>query len=547
MNESPELYGPPPPRRRLWSSLLVGLASGCWLTWLASSLALGWDEGYTFERLDALRAWLERFQAGSLTLQQMFSAATLHDVWRFSREEPDGHGPFYALLSLAGESLTSRWIAPPLSYRIGAIALFAFTQSVLFATLARRWGEPAALASVGLIASSPRLVPELCFALTDGPLVCLALLSVCGWISAIDRRSWARLLGFGIALGLAFSTKFTGWLIPAAYLAWVILFPSARSVAYLFAGLAVAIATTFAVNVGWWPDPIDGFRRFIQSNLTRAATRPIPILFGGTRYEFSLPWNNTLIWTGIATPLGVLLAGAVGALVVVVRPRTRPLSTLILLHWLLIMVARAMPQAPGHDGVRQLAVAFAFFALLAGAAIEFLWVNARNGVTQSLTWLLAITLLADSASAVLRYHPFELSYYNPAIGGLPGATHRGYESTYFWDSLTPGAIAFLNGHTPKDGWVVFGNHTPSFDFLTKWGSLEARHRPQVTRTTPPQWVVLQHRQGMLKPNEKQLIEHARPVYEVEKFGVPLLSIFRGEDWQRWLEPPPRSDREREAR
>ena len=47
----------------------------------------------------------------------------------------------------------------------------------------------------------------------------------------------------------------------------------------------------------WWADPVGGVREFLDSNLTRHKLRPIPTLFLGRIYLFSLPWYNTLVWT----------------------------------------------------------------------------------------------------------------------------------------------------------------------------------------------------------------------------------------------------------
>jgi hypothetical protein len=44
---------------------------------------------------------------------------------------------------------------------------------------------------------------------------------------------------------------------------------------------------------------------------------------------------------------------------------------------------------------------------------------------------LAALLLLPGLLGILRLHPFELSYYNELVGGLPGAQRLGMETTYF--------------------------------------------------------------------------------------------------------------------
>ena len=76
----------------------------------------------------------------------------------------------------------------------------------------------------------------------------------------------------------------------------------------------VSLTVVFVVNLGWWADPVAGVVAYFHSNLTRKETIPIPIQFGGQRYEFSLPWYNTLEWTVVAMPLGTMFLGSLGAL-----------------------------------------------------------------------------------------------------------------------------------------------------------------------------------------------------------------------------------------
>ena len=52
---------------------------------------------------------------------------------------------------------------------------------------------------------------------------------------------------------------------------------------------------------------------------------------------------------------------------------------LFLVHWIFLMVLRALPHTPGHDGVRQFLPAFGILALLTG-------LGARTIVSRLRTW-----------------------------------------------------------------------------------------------------------------------------------------------------------------
>lgn len=513
------------PRRRRIASLaerlIVAAIVFSWLLFLARGLALGWDEGYTFDRIELWKRWLAGEMPSGPTHSEKLSRPALGLYWRFSREEPDGHGPFYALLASLGLTLNGVF-EPPLDYRIGPIAYFSFASAILYGTLATRWGRGAAIFAIALMATTPRLVPELCYALTDGPLVSSALLAYAGFLEGAEGKRSGRLL-FGLGLGLAMCTKFTGWFLLAPYLAATILRPSRAALWTLLTGGFVAALITLTLNVGWWPDPVHGVEGYFRSNLTRSETRPIPILFWGKVYPFSLPWHNTLVWTVIAEPIGIVLLGLLGLLGAagLIRHLGRDLAALAaLLNWGIIMVLRAMPQTPGHDGARQLAVAFAFLPLLAAYGVHLL---ARSRFARGATFV-AILAFIESVASALAYHPLELSYYSPAIGGLPGATKHGFEPTYFWDSLTPDVLAWLDANTPPEEKIFFRHNSPSFDYLTRWGRLKAGHTPTIP-PSPTRWLVMQHRPGHYDEADRRLLETSTPAYQKTLFGVPVLSIF----------------------
>jgi hypothetical protein len=500
-------------------SAAVGAVVFASLLFAAAGIAVGWDEGMTWERLDVLAPWLRQVFSPGADHRKLFSREVLDHSWRFSKEEPDGHGPLYAILSLAGHEATSRLLPPPLSYRVGSISLFAFAAACVYVVLRPRFGRWIALPTIVLLAALPRAVPEICFSLIDGPLLSLSLLTWCGFVAAADRPSTLRVLAFGLPWGLAMATKLTGWFFWAPYLAWCIWQKDRKAWKALLLGSLVALATVFILNVGWWPSAVEGVQRFFKSNLTRDQTRPIPIWFLGQKYDFSLPWYNTLVWTAIAVPPGTVLLGVAGLALAAARIRKDGFGLLLALNWGLIMMVRALPQAPGHDGTRQINISFAFLAILAGYAAHRLERAGRTFLARSLIILAAAASLYDCTS----YHPFELSYYSPVAGGLAGAADR-FEPTYFWDSLTPDVRQWLDEHTSPDRSVFFNNYTPSFKYLNQWRLLRARVlRPG--EPAPPQWYVVQNRTAMLKPEDRWLLAHAEPAHRKDFRGVLLLAVY----------------------
>ena len=120
---------------------------------------------------------------------------------------------------------------------------------------------------------------------------------------------------FGVMLGCAAATKFTGWFLPLPFLIWSCLYRSRTGfMALLVGGLIGSPCSSYSMPP-WWHDPVNGVIRFLESNLSRGTTRPIPVEFLGNAYntpQDSLPWYNTLVWTVFVTPVGFLLFAAIG-------------------------------------------------------------------------------------------------------------------------------------------------------------------------------------------------------------------------------------------
>jgi hypothetical protein len=303
--------------------------------------------------------------------------------------------------------------------------------------------------------------------------------------------------------------------------------------------LGVTPMSTLLLVPSWWPDPVQRIAIFLWSNLTRERTTWIPTYFLGTTYEFSLPWYNTLVWIMVATPPLTLLLVGIGLAGLVVRQSDRwqwpPgkgsagwLGTYFLCHAATLLVVRALPGAPGHDGVRQLLPVFAF---LIGLVVTAPWKNHRK--ERSLQGLALVAALWTSVVTAL-YHPVQLSYYSEFIGGLPGASQLGFEPTYYWDALTKDVLEWLNQNTGRGEKVLFSSLPLSFDSLRRWGRLQVNFLPSEPGRW--KWYVLQNRPGLFagRPQDRWLAQHGQAAYVRRCLGVPLIWVFSFQEYERAL-------------
>jgi len=546
------------------------LALGTFVLLLATlnDYGMAWDEGFTVEREDRLHEWFARLAAGKSPVPRAWSPflsnleprsdylrragpsadsawsrESLRFYWQFAREEPNGHPPFYALLGLAGWSVSRHVLAPPGSYRFGPAVLFALTTGALYGTIARHYGRLAGLTAVLGLLTMPRVFAHAHLASYDAPTLCLWFLAVAAFLRAVEPREpggrpWAWALAFGVAWGCAAATKLTGWFVPVPLAAWALLYRDRRAAVTLVLGGLVAAPVLYALNPTWWASPYQGVCIFLESNLTRSRLSPIPTLFFGRLYRFALPWYNTLVLTAIVVPpatLALALAGIGRAVAACRRDRA---GTLLLGCWAFFMVLRALPGAPGHDGERQFLTAFVFLAALSGVGLAAIrdWLGRVSSprAAQALAAAALVGATGAGAWSTWRYHPLQLSYYNVLIGGLSGATRAGLEPTYYWEAVTPDVRDWLNAHTAEGRSVEFVFPAVTFEYLHQWGLL--RPNPLSRPGRPPQWFVVMNRPGHLRYVPRSigqfLLDHARPAFVKTADpapDVPLVAIYSGED------------------
>ena len=518
-------------------------------------LSIVWDEGFTLGREARMRAWfqalrdpetfartwkaptLELVQSDSVpaprpdqidTRAELLSTDVLAWFWPFAREEPHGHPPFYAIVGMIGDVITPHWEVLPRA-RLGPMLLFSFTAGAIWAFSVRRWGIGAAMAASIAWTVQPNLFANGHYATVDATLTSLWVLAMLCFAQAVEPRAnavlvrprWLWVVFFGILAGWAADTKLTGWFLSLPCLVWALWTRDRRGLWTLGVGGLVALLTLYAFNPCWWNHPIEGAYRFLVSNLTRAKTIPIPVLFLGQRYltpRESLPWYNTLVWTVMVTPVGILLLSLLGVRRFFRSSATRSIEGLILLHLGFLLALRALPHTPGHDGVRQFLPAFGVLALVAGVGASLLigWSKRWGGVLVALAMAEGIVGLALSM-------PVPLSYFSPIVGGLPGAAKLGMEPTYFWDGLTQDALDWLNENTPEGRRVQFSTFPTSWFYLNQSGRLKPSVYP--FSSLPPAWYVLQNRPGAFTELDQEYLATVEPAYVVARSGVPLVWIF----------------------
>jgi hypothetical protein len=368
------------------------------------------------------------------------------------------------------------------------------------------------------------------------------VLAQVAFVNALDSRRWRVV--FGLLLGLAAGTKFTGWFAVFPALLWVSFMEvpgwvrgrNGRSIpagarSLLIAG-PVAVATLYAIQPPWWFHPINGPWRFLASNLTRSKTQPISILYMGEVYSFSLPWHNTIVLTAICVPVVILVLGLIGIFACARRWKLTPWMMIWPLSWVVLMIVRALPNAPGHDGLRLFMPSVMSLGILAGIGAGFL-IARRGALGMRVCGVLLLALVCiEPVRGIWTTYPYTSSYYNILIGNLRGAERNGFEVTYYWDTLGTEFQDWVRENSrerPLD--LNFTVGLVNVPYMREWGMLPPASRVPIVPFDPVDrpYYVLQRRRGGYRPFDWWLERHGRPSFVIRRQGVDLLRVYTFEE------------------
>lgn len=533
------------------SAAVLALCLTAGLVALTGSLPYSWDEGDTFSRVRKVDRWFAAL--GSRSMAESFSAEELRKSFP-GVTTIEGHPCGYVLIIAAGEKTAREWLTPRRARRFGPILLFSVALALVFYRVTREVSPLAGSFSVAAILLIPRLFVHAQLAFCDSILLSFWLIAWGLFFPALRGRWYA--LAFGAALGACAAAKATGLLASATLLplyAVVMVRRQGRRGLWLPLVLALlsAGAVFFALNPPLWHNPVGGVAQFFYLN-THRENYNIAIEFLGHRADLNhpLPWWNTLFWLAVTVPPGLLLALAVSPVIMGRKYKGFPVPLSALLCAAALLIVRALPHVPVHDGTRLFIAAFPFVGIAAGCALARLF--QRGGIRRAA----AVLALATSLYGTVLYFPNGLSYYNILIGGVGGAESRGMEPTYYWDSLNGDVLAWLNSHTPEEEAVLFAPFsTATLELYRQEGTLTARAmtlsrlRSIVTQNKVAQnktdekldiprfrWYVSQSRSGAYSPIDKMLLSQKTPVLTVRvgagplgEKGAVILRVYRFSD------------------
>lgn len=422
--------------RTIRSEALIGLAMGLLAFMLllltAPQVGVTWDEPINIQAAEQAMRWFQMLWRGGPSVA--FEQVAFGVGWGLNNEHP----PLTRLVTGAGWALTHAWLPAPLTHRVGAIALAAFSIALLTAWVAHERGPGAGVFAGAAALAMPRLFFHMHLAVLDYPVTVFWLLATILFYHFMrqPQPGLRAVLGIGLGAGLALLTKITAVLLWPFWAFWLLLYrPSLRRGLILGLSACAALAVLIA---GWpwiWADPVARLLNWVGFFRQHYEIRQ---WYAGQLYTIP-PWHMPFALLFVTTPATLLLSAGLGALAGWRSRRKNPWlpdawTGLHLVGILTVLGFYALPFTTLHDQERLMLPAFVHLAALAGEGFRRLWswASARLRIRHPAPGVaLGVLLLAPGAWASWTLHPFQLAYYNELIGGVRGAKQWNMETIYF--------------------------------------------------------------------------------------------------------------------
>ena len=528
-------------------AILLACLTAVLLTVTAPAIGLTWDEPAYIAGADSAAAWF------GLLIQhpiQALSPTGIDRYWTVNSEHP----PVEKIWSGLVWSLARHLFDDLTANRLGVMLWVGGLVALLYWLVAQAYGKAAGLFAALALISMPRFFFHAHLAALDVPAAVGAFAVTFLFWQTVDRKGWAWGLLWGLAWGLAVAVKLNGVFIPLSLVPWCLVFRRKWSMLLRFLLMGASAIAAFVLVWPWlYHDTWSRIMAYIDFHLHHF---PIGQWYFG-KFTLPPPWHFVPAMLYAVVPMTILILSLAGMARAGKGKKDHGLAWLLILSVAASISPFLFGKSLLYDNDRLFMPVYPFLAALAGIGFGWLLQGLRSLLARlqrprlavPFSLLIGLALFLPQSAALARQFPHLLSYYSEGVGGLPGATKLGLESTY-WCETYAAALPYINVHAkPGDSiWV----EPWSYDVLLYYqlhGQLRQDLRilnpestfsvlgwstpqPLTGDITSADWIIFQNRQTQLGPAGLKspllaYLKNKRPVFELSYQGVPLIRLYQG--------------------
>ncbi len=538
--------------------LVLGLAYVILLWATAGDLAMARDEGFYVRAGESYAAWFTTlFEDSSEALDPAFIDAR----WEYNHEHPALIKSLFALSWIAQE----KWDVFPtdsMAFRFPAMVMAGLLLWLIYIFGARVFGRRAGVFAALAFALVPRVFYHAHLDAFDVPIVLMVTLCVYTYWRGL-RSAWWTVI-FGVVYGLALATKHNAWVLPGIFLihfAWMSLGIRVDRKRGRRVSSRVSVRPWWMISmallgplifIGTWPwlwhDTLPRIGWYIRFHTSHDYYNMA--YFGRNYFRPPFPVSFPFVMTLFTVPLATLVLAGIGlkqrSLALLpwrlaeriapesdVAPDTSRTDVLLVGALLAPLVVIALPSSPIFGGTKHWITAYPFLCLYAGLGFWRVVGIFRQRLGRKLPLpgysapvVAAALLLAPSALETIHSHPFGLSHYTFAAGGVPGAADHGM-NRQFWGFTTGSVLDFLVEKMPGGGTVYLNDTTyDAWQMLKRDGRIPDNLRPTADLARAD-YVLVHHEHHFAEVEHQAWVafESTAPVHVLTYDGVPIVTIY----------------------
>ncbi|MCF8131435.1 MAG: glycosyltransferase family 39 protein [Deltaproteobacteria bacterium] len=467
------------------------------------------------------------------------SLHTIDKYWSVNHEHP----PLVKILGGITEYLFSEkfsFLDKISAFRLSALISVFFLTYALFSFSAELYGIGIGLVVTLFFFFLPRVFFQSHLAALDYPLTAFWFLVIYVYWKGMEK-GWKWTIIAVILLGFALLIKLTALFIYVPLtVCWLIFHresskselegkkdASTKNPDHPVLKLVSVFLVPPAIFVIFWPWLWkNSFERLSQYFMFHLHHFKIPVFYLGEQYLVA-PWHYPLVFVSITVPLIVLVPFLLGI------SKTNSIgngkiNAFILFNAFFPILIVSLPWIPKYDGVRLFLPSFPFLCMVSGLGLKFLFqkIKGKRFVSVFVGGYLLLFGISLYAS-VIKMHPYQSSYFNELVGGINGASEKGFEHDY-WGSAYLDTLEWLNRNSTNSFWLCMAAIDPKvyFPFAIYKDMELLKEKVRFTSKDRADYAILLIRQGFFDKEMWEYYLDEYPVFTVKKSNSLLVGIYR---------------------
>lgn len=485
-----------------------------------------WDEGVYFLAGASYFEWLKNP-----------SIETIDRHWSFEATSTE-HPPLSPLLGEITRYVFHKklnLINVISSFRASTVVFVFFLTLALFSFVSKLYGMKIAFIVSLSFFFLPRIFFHSHLAALDYPAAAMWFLVVYAYWRGMKEQKW--IWYSSILLGFALLTKLNSYFIYIPIVCYWSLCFHRKVKCIIFRKRRITLKENFRmfskiipmfiipplVFTAFWPylwkDPISRILEYPQFSLKLISVKPV--YYFGTVLTH-LPWHYPFVLTLITIPLITLIPFFMGLFKINAKPYKNT-NIFILFNALLPLFITSLPMVPKYDGARLFLPAFPFICIVSGSGIKHIFDVTKKFKLEKLFFVAYMLLFSLSFyHSIIKYSPYQSSYFNEVIGGVDGAAEKGFEVEY-WGNAFIGTLPFLNEHSESTFWIY--NHPARYRFYDHAGLLKKTVKLSGNKNNSDYLVLLIHK-GAFNKEMWEYYKSERPIFSVRVSKTDLVNIYK---------------------